>query len=273
MKIRDIFVIEARKTKTQTTQQDQDDPFARAFGNIGTAGAGKQAPAVPPRARQQQQAPTRPQLRQADASRTRARTAGIAMPAGSAEKFQAINNMNLDDGVPDSEIHQRAGLTVGNEPEPTTPGTSLATIITAITRAGEVTPEFHQVRNLPGYLQRGIRSLGRQVFGAITTTPIEEIQVLANLGDSGEPNTSREINAVAAWLKKNGKRDRDGEIDFEQSIPNYSAEFFIYRAQGMTFMLVKDFAGQYIYNWPSSDEERLEGPERGVDQELPRRLR
>jgi hypothetical protein len=279
MKFKDIFVIEARKPKptpkSKTQTVDQDDPFLRTFGNIGTAGAGDQAPAVRPRQQDQQPKPKSkptPRIRQATAAQTRAKTAGIEMPADAEKYFRSINDLNLDDQMPDEEVRRHAGITQGQDPEPKTPSTALARISTEIARAGEVYPEWHQVRHLPGYFQRAIRSLGRQVFGSITTTPIEEIQVLASLGDSG-PNTSREINAVTDWLRKNGVRDRDGEIDFQQSIPGYDAEFFIYRTQNMTFMLVKDFAGNYIYNWPSSDEKRLEGPESQIDQKLPRRLR
>jgi hypothetical protein len=256
MKVRDFF--EARReTKTKTHTQIQDDPFLRAFG---TAGAGKQAPArVEPEPRPQQRQEL-PRLQQAGAERTRQRVANLEMPAGAAERMAAIHQTGLADDdigvVPDG---------------PETPGTSLATISTAVARATDINPDWHQVRNLPGYLQQPIRALGRQVFGAITRTPVENIQVLANFGTSGEPNTAREINAVAGWLRAHGERDTDGEYEFQQTIPDYTAEFHIYKAGGMTFMLVKDFAGRYIYSWPSTDEERLEGPQDRIVPQLQRR--
>ena len=267
MKTRDL-IVEVRKTKTQTRTQTkvQDDPFLRAFGPK-VAGVGDQPPAVAPqhqRTRQQV-----PQLRQAGAVRTQQRLANVTLPAGAEEKLAAIHALDLDDEMPDEEVEQYAD--VGYEERPRPPGTALATINTALMKAGEVSPEWHQVRHLPGYIQRPIRAMGRQVFGQITSTPIENIQVLADLGSAGEPNTARELNAVAGWLRSHGERDTDGEINFQRAIPDYQAKFFIYRAQGTTFMLVKDFAGQYIYSWPSADEEHSERGQQRIVPQLPRR--
>ena len=56
---------------------------------------------------------------------------------------------------------------------------------------GDVTARFHSVENLPGYLDDAIRMMGQKVFASLTATPIEEINVLANLGDQG-PNEQNE---------------------------------------------------------------------------------
>ena len=94
--------------------------------------------------------------------------------------------------------------------------------------------------------------MGRQVFGSFTKTKIEDIQVLANLMGQG-PNETRELNAVAGWVRQNGQRDTEGELNFSQSIEGYEADFKIYSADGITFILVKDDYGNYIYSWPSTD--------------------
>jgi hypothetical protein len=36
-------------------------------------------------------------------------------------------------------------------------------------------------------------------------------------------------------------------------MPGYKADTHMFSAAGIRWMLVKDFAGQYIYCWPESD--------------------
>lgn len=289
MKVNELFIVEAKKAQTQTRAQtrvqDQDDPFLRAFGQQfdRTVNEPKQVPAAAtapaPAPRQPARQAQTSLLRQAGGEVTRQRMANVELPAGAEEKMAAIADLDLDDEAPDEEIEQRAATPTEQRPalpQPTgtdvkVPSTALATINTAIAKAGEVEPEWHQVRHLPGYLQRPIRAMGRQVFGQMTSTPIENIQVLADLGNSGNPNSARELNAVAGWLKTHGERDTDGEIKFQRVIPDYEAKFFIYRAKGTTFMLVKDFAGQYIYSWPSTDEESAKRSKERIVPQLPRR--
>ena len=93
------------------------------------------------------------------------------------------------------------------------------------------------------------------MFQAFTTTPIEEIQVLANIGDG--PNDQEELDAVLQYLKDAGHRDSEAELEFHERIPNYGAKVEIYKALNYTFMVVKDFAGNYIYAWPSADGDGL----------------
>lgn len=249
MKIRELLEVDEpkRQTRTKTKSDPLSDTFQRTFDKSFT---------------DQDQLPTTktqrpsPALRKASSAKTQQRLSRVQITPDIAKRLAAIQDLNLTDVLSDEDVLARAGF---EEPTKTTdlPARTdqLKQINTAIVAASEVHPEWHQVRNLPGYFQQGIRAMGRQVFGAITSTPIEEIQVLANLMDSGEPNTKREINAVANWLKQNAERDTDGEINFQKHIPDYSAEFAIYKVNGQTFMLVKDFAGDYIYNWPSEDEE------------------
>jgi len=155
-------------------------------------------------------------------------------------------------------VQQGQGYEVGR-PEPVTPGTDVATIQTMpavinkeIAKHAPVEPEWHQVKHLPGYLASAIRAMGRQVFTVFTNTRIEDIQVIANLGGQG-PNSEREMDAVAGWLKDNGVRDTDGEMNFQRSIPDYGAEFQVYNAEKFTFMLVDDEYGNYVYSWPTED--------------------
>jgi len=122
----------------------------------------------------------------------------------------------------------------------------------ALQAAGIQNPDFHQVANLPGNIADQIRQLGKSLFGALTMTPTKRIHVVANLGGQG-PNSTAEVNAVAGFLKKHGQDLGPGDIDFENVMPGYKAQTHMFSAAGIRWMLVKDFAGQYIYCWPEAD--------------------
>jgi len=131
--------------------------------------------------------------------------------------------------------------------------TTLATTAEyALRKAGYLVPDFHQVAALPGNIKDQIRQLGRSVFKTMTVTPTNKIFVVANLGGMG-PNTDREVQSVANWVRENGQDYGDGSINFDRSIPGYEAETHLYTAAGITWLLVKDFAGQYIYAWPEKE--------------------
>lgn len=138
----------------------------------------------------------------------------------------------------------------GVEPRVTTPDTLPAVMNKALAQTGEgMELEWNQVNNLPGYMQQGIRMLGRQIFATQTNTPIEDIQVLANLNDQG-PNSKKEILAFGGWLKHNAIKDNQFDMDFEAIMPGYKAEVAVYSSNNATFMLVQDAMGQYVYAWP-----------------------
>jgi hypothetical protein len=122
----------------------------------------------------------------------------------------------------------------------------------AIAAAGESSPEFHQVARLPGNMSRMIRQLGKALFGSMTNTPTEDIYMIGNLGGQG-PNTRMEVNAVANFVRENGNDMGPGDIDFDAVMPGYSAQTHQYEAAGIRWLLVKDFAGEYIYAWPEAD--------------------
>ena len=131
--------------------------------------------------------------------------------------------------------------------------TTLATTAqNALRKAGYLVPAFHQVAALPGNIQDQIRQLGRSLFKSMTITPTNKIFVVANLGGMG-PNTNREVQSVANWIRDCGDDFGDGSIDFDRSIPGYEAETYMYTAAGIAWLLVRDFAGIYIYAWPETD--------------------
>jgi hypothetical protein len=219
------------KTKTDTGQDSLNKAFQRSQDYPTKHEPEKKT--EPPK--------TEPKLRTASASRTRDAMKGVQMPAPAAEK---LSRMKVD---------------VGNEPEIPVPTYELVkpetlpnVINTQMKAAGLIEPEWHMIRNLPGYMVQAIRALGRPLFQTQTKTQLEKILCLANLMGQG-PNTQKEINAVVKWAKENGKDIGHGDIDFQNSIPDYGAEIHQFATKTTRFMLVKDEYGAYVYAWPEQD--------------------
>lgn len=132
-----------------------------------------------------------------------------------------------------------------------------AVISSAMQATGMQTPEWHTVNNLPGYSDDNIRGMGRKVFGMFTSTPLEQVQTVANVGGQG-PNTDAEMRAVAGWLRDNADDLGVVDIDFGKAISGYKPEVKEYSLNGVRFQVVRDPMGQYIYAYPDKDA-RLNG--------------
>ena len=253
----------SRKSKTQTkTNTDWDSLFGeiptQQSNNLPSAPGSTQNRPQPVDGGPKQR-PT-PTMRTADANTTRQRTAGVATPA-MIDKLRNVD-VSAPDEITDAQARINAGVDVDTTNQLTVrTARDLPTVMsTALTQVTDIVPEWHMVKHLPGYLASGIRSIGRAVFAPFTRTPIEQIQVLANLG-SGAPNSQREIDAVVGFLKQYGHRSTEAEIQFHDRIPDYDAKIQVYAAMGYTFVLVKDFAGNYIYSWPEADGDGLQIPD------------
>lgn len=98
--------------------------------------------------------------------------------------------------------------------------------------------------------------MGESVFSPLTRTRLDRIEVIANLGSTG-PHTPQEIDMTAHHLRS---------ISDPANIIEYSAaemaKWFggLYQAQAvqfvtheLTYLLVTDPMGNYIYRWPTSD--------------------
>ena len=149
--------------------------------------------------------------------------------------------------VDDEEEEEGVGVTIEE------PNTLPQEIRQDLRTHGDVTARFHSVENLPGYLDDAIRMMGQKVFASLTATPIDEINVLANLGDQG-PNEQRELNAVAGMVDTYGERRGDYEMKFDRILPGYEADIRVYEYKDQIFCLVEDFAGSYIYSWPAENK-------------------
>lgn len=249
-----------QETKTKQKDINLDDLFR-------TRQKGEVEP-VKPEPKQEQ---PKGQPRRMSREETLRRLQGVQPSEEMMRKLGSIDP-TMQDEISDEEALRRAGATAAAhqtrtptpgevEPKvetpnlPVKPNTIPKIISKDLEAAGVVTPEWHMVKSLPGYLAAPIRSIGRSVFRPFTRTPIEDIQVIANLMGQG-PNDERELNAVAGHLMKNAIRDRDAEIVFHDKIPDYGADIKVFKDKGVTYMLVKDFAGGYIYAWPSDQEHK-----------------
>lgn len=192
------------------------------------------------------QEPQSPSIRKSSQANTQAKTAGLSTPrmADLLSRMRDIEGDADDEwaGFDEPETSTDISTDVNTENLPAVAGQQLQA-------AGIQTPEFHKVSNLPGNMQRAIRSLGKQLFRSMTRTPTDDIWMIANLGGRG-PNTPAEVNAVAGWARKNGEDLGPGDIDFDTSIPGYQADIHQYTAGGIRWLLVRDEFGTYIYSWP-----------------------
>ena len=232
---------EATQTKTKTKSKvnlgpDLDQTFDQPLANRTPEPETPRTAAAPER-------------KKASAAQTAQATAGIHNPR-MGDLLSRMRNIELEpedewDGFPDEEPETLPSTQVNTENLPAIAGQALQA-------AGQQSPDFHKVSNLPGNMSRAIRSLGKQLFRTLTRTPTDDVYVVANLGGQG-PNSTSEVNAVANWVRKNGDDLGDGNIDFDTTIPGYNADIKQYSAGGIRWLLVQDEFGNYIYSWPESD--------------------
>jgi hypothetical protein len=189
-------------------------------------------------------------IKKASRDRTLSATRGITPTDDMANMLGRMRNIEIDPNLEpypadpeEPELLPSVDVSTANLP---------AVANRALQAAGVQSPDFHQVANLPNNMMSMIRQLGVHLFGSMTTTPTKRIYMIANLGGHG-PNTNREVQAVANFLKQNGQDRGPGDVDFDAVMPGYTAETHAYTAAGIRWLLVRDFAGQYIYCWPESD--------------------
>jgi hypothetical protein len=192
--------------------------------------------------------PADPTMRRATAASTRRATGSIHASDQMRDMLSRMRDIEIDPDLapyPDDEPTLDISTQVNTENLPAVAGEALQA-------AGVTSPEFHQVARLPGNMSQMIRQLGKVLFGSMTNTATEDIYMIGNLGGQG-PNTRQEVNAVANWVRNHGDDLGPGDIDFDRVMPGYAAQTQQYVAAGVRWLLVKDFAGEYIYAWPESD--------------------
>ena len=191
-----------------------------------------------------------------------------SLPVASRQSTQdRLSNMNPSDGMRRSmDLINRAAITPDTE-EPVIPQNELvvrtardvpAVVSTAMRAAGVQSPEWHHVRNLPGMSDAHIRGMGKDIFGMFTSTPVGQIQTIANVDGQG-PNTDAELRAVAGWLRDNADDLGRVEVSHGIVVPGYEVDVKEYKANGIRFHVVRDDHGQYIYAYPDNTA-RIQGP-------------
>lgn len=235
------FLREDKKKQTRTQTRPEVDTGPDLRGPV-------YEPLEPYREPQQRQQPRTevPQRNVAGQQSTLRATQGVANSdmARMLSRMRDIEADADDPGYPEEptmDIAQR--VTTNNLP---------AVAGANLQAAGVQNPDWHKVANLPGNMQQAIRTLGRRLFRSMTNTPTDQIHMIANLGGRG-PNTSQEVNAVVNWIQDHGRDLGPGDIDFDATLPGYSADIHQYTAGGIRWLLVQDQFGRYIYSWPESD--------------------
>jgi hypothetical protein len=231
-----------------------------------------------------------PEMRRARPERTARAAAGIAGDARTAAMQESLrrNMAGVRDEIDDAEARRRAGLDAGGGRAPNAAGLDerpappqnlpdvIRRAVFARRQANQepdvFDPEWHQVRALPGYLGLGgrngeghmVRALGRDVFRQFTDVPLEDIAVLANLRPPGAgagvgPNTLDDVQKMAYWISRNGIRDDRVAMDFAQVFgAGANAEVQVWNTDQHTFVIVRDFAGHYVYGMPGGRGVHLE---------------
>lgn len=195
---------------------------------------------------------------------------GAINPSDQMRDYLGRINFDDPDEIGDDEAAQRAGIAGANRPQNpenlpdvVTRDQVPAVLNNQLRTTGEQMPEWHTINQLPGYMARNIRGMGRGLFRMFTSTPLEDIMTIANVEGQG-PNTDEEMNAVLGYLRQNGQDHGSIDVSHGQAIPGYEPEVREYTAHGIRFHVVRDPMGKYIYAYPESDAtSRGARPERG----------
>lgn len=233
-----------KKTKTKSKDADWSD-----LDDLFKPKADQPLTKVEPDSNREPEEPrnTDPRSRTASQSDTLRATRNIQPTDRMRDLLSRMRDIEADDDeeYPDREPGTDLAQRVNVDNLPAVAGSNLRA-------AGQQDPDFHKVANLPGNMSRAIRALGKQLFRSFTRTDTDNIWMVGNLGGQG-PNSRQEVNAVASWVRDNGRDMGTGDINFDTSIPGYQADIQQYSAGGIRWLLVRDEFGDYIYSWPEQD--------------------
>ena len=115
------------------------------------------------------------------------------------------------------------------------------------------TIKYQQVKDLPPYVKNPVKALSRHLFGVLTNTDIDKVQVLANVKNKG-PNSETELGAAYKWLRMSGRQDHALIKDLQHHIHGLK----LYNTEGITHLVVHNNAGVFIFSWPSLDNKITE---------------
>lgn len=120
-------------------------------------------------------------------------------------------------------------------------------------------PRWLRLDQLPGFMWQAIRAMGQSVFSPLTRTALDRIEVIADLGGNG-PHSRQQIDATSHRLRMQSCPSNIVEYSAAELAQLFGG---LYRAQAiqfetpdLTYLLVKDPMGSYIYRWPTTDTHR-----------------
>lgn len=105
--------------------------------------------------------------------------------------------------------------------------------------------EWYPLPATPNYM--GMKKVAKTIFKQFTSADLSEIYSVSTLTTPED-----QVKRIYKALADKGRFVEDLSYDFAASIPGYEAEAKLYSYKGMEFLLVKDFAGYYVYAWDSS---------------------
>lgn len=179
---------------------------------------------------------------------------------------QAMQHIDSDE-MSDEDFYNSLNVpnTTGGRPKPAEPGKDIGPLQRGMTEipaelkdvpallGQKYNVTFHEVRNLPGMIQRSIRMLGRSLFGTLTSQNLEDVLCVSTF-----TNSEREVNNVAGYAKQNAQQESDLHFDFAKVMPGYTAKGYLSKVGDTTFLVISDFAGKYIYSWPSEYDKKIQ---------------
>ena len=110
-----------------------------------------------------------------------------------------------------------------------------------------------QLRKLPSYMLTQLRGLGRQIFPQYTDTPLEDISLIGTLMHSQQT-----VENTIKWVTENGVQTDSSDIDFGENIQGYTAQTSLWEVDCLSFLIVRDNHGMYIYGWPEPERLKLD---------------
>ena len=117
-------------------------------------------------------------------------------------------------------------------------------------------PQWLRLNQLQGFLWSSIRAMGESVFSPLTRTPLERIEVIADLSGNG-PHSRQDIDATAHHLRSTSEPSTVVEYSSKEIARlfgrAYQAQAIQFESAEFTYLLVKDAMGSYIYRWPGVD--------------------
>jgi len=129
---------------------------------------------------------------------------------------------------------------------------AVAVVNRAVTQPIPVTPDWHDVRNLPGYQQGGaLRRIIRKTFEQVSEAQLEEMRMICDL-----LNPPAHVQAVARWVAKNATPVDAADFDYSRTVPGFAAQFRVFQDEKSTFIITQDVGGHYVYICPGGLRQR-----------------